>query len=104
MSELDNIEGLLYGKPLQCLVTSALMSLQLENSENDILIKTVSAKILEKRPELKIFVDTVRSKTLFRQRLTNCIKQMGKTNLVSLSLEKTKNIDYQYIIIKPNLL
>ena len=104
MSEKDNLEGLLYGKPLQSLITTALIRLQEKNVENDILISTVIDQFLLNRPELNEFLKTPRKRKHLRVRVTNSIKQMSKTKLVKIKLQKTENINYQYIIITPNLL
>jgi hypothetical protein len=102
--EGTNLKDLLYGKSLQSLVTSALISLEAKKTSNDILIKTVISEIIIKRPELEEIINNGKEKQHLTVRVHNCVKQLDKTNLVEIQRKKTKNIDYHYIIIIPKLL
>lgn len=101
----NNLKDLLiYGKPLQSLVTTALMSLEEKKSSNDILLKTVLNEILDKRPELIKLLPDYKAKRHVLDRIYNCVKQLSKAKLVEIQRRKTKDIDYTYIIIIPKLL
>jgi hypothetical protein len=104
MQEKQNLKELLYGKSLQSLVTSALISLESKKPSNDILLKTVLNEILIRRPELEKLITDYKTKRHVLGRIYNCIKQLSKTNLVEIERKKTLDLDYNYIVLTPKLL
>lgn len=96
--------NLLYGKPLHTLVTTALISLELKKSSNDILLKTIVAEIIENKPDLAPLLTETVERLKLRYRVHNCVKKMAEVNFVEIELKEVKEINYTYVVIKPKLL
>ncbi len=94
---------MLFGKPLQTLVTKALLDLNKINKDQ-VLISDISAQIFSDRPDLSSYVITQTDKRNLHKRIWNCLKQLEKANLIKTEKRSTKIVGMVYYIVYTNII
>lgn len=79
----------LFGKALQTLVTKALLSLNSQDQDK-VLVSDLTKTILTDRPDLKDFIKSPQDRRKLNKRVRNCVRQLSKTNLIKIEIEKAK--------------